>query len=248
MNCFMVPVRVGLVVVPMIAMSLVGCRPPQSGPGQSGNADPIASAINNVEDSKEKPYLEASRGILAALVQRDYSRFFDHFSPVAFQDCNLNQFTSGDDPNTGQTINQKINGLNRDEFLQKMSAFEASLGKPWLLNHVYVQTIDPAELAGKSDAMANMFNIGNMSTAIPNEIRRASLRAQINCQLPAELVEALAAELKVPVADIQAGKFPDDFDLDEVGGMYFSFKFVLIEENGQLKIGYFEFLPPSILD
>ena len=29
---------------------------------------------------------------------------------------------------------------------------------------------------------------------------------------------------------------------------YFNLKVVLVEEGGQLKVGYFEFLPPSIMD
>ena len=31
-------------------------------------------------------------------------------------------------------------------------------------------------------------------------------------------------------------------------GLYFNLKFVLVEDFGQLKVGYFEFMPPSMLD
>ena len=34
----------------------------------------------------------------------------------------------------------------------------------------------------------------------------------------------------------------EDFD------PYFNLKVVLVEEGGQLKVGYFEFLPPSMMD
>ena len=37
-------------------------------------------------------------------------------------------------------------------------------------------------------------------------------------------------------------KKEEDFD------PYLNLKVVLVEEGGQLKIGYFEFLPPSMLD
>ena len=37
-------------------------------------------------------------------------------------------------------------------------------------------------------------------------------------------------------------KKSEDFD------PYFNLKVVLVEEGGQLKIGYFEFLPPSMMD
>ena len=41
---------------------------------------------------------------------------------------------------------------------------------------------------------------------------------------------------------VEALKKDEDFD------PYLNLKVVLVEEGGQLKIGYFEFLPPSMLD
>jgi hypothetical protein len=39
-----------------------------------------------------------------------------------------------------------------------------------------------------------------------------------------------------------------DFNKSGDFDAYFNLKIVLVEEGGQFKIGYFEFLPPSIWD
>jgi hypothetical protein len=226
--------------------AFVGCKPPQGVNGPSG--DPIADAIRDVEEAGEKPYLEASRAILKSLEQRDYSKFYDSFSPLAFQGCDSGQFAPRDDNPTSPATTKKLNGLTRDEFLQQMAQMESILGIPWRLDSVYVQTIDKEELAGRADALTNAFNIGAISSEIPAEIRRASLRAQIKIQLPEEAAQTIAQELKIPIEDVRAGKIPEN-DVDHLDEWpYLTFKYVLIEDQGQLKIGYFEFLPPSMLD
>jgi len=52
-------------------------------------------------------------------------------------------------------------------------------------------------------------------------------------------IERVAATEGTTVEELK--KSPD-FD------PYFNIKVVLVEENGQLKVGYFEFLPPSMMD
>jgi hypothetical protein len=89
------------------------------------------------------------------------------------------------------------------------------------------------------DALDSMFAIGNMPESVPADIRRASLRGKVLTQLsPAEL-EKVAKEHGTTVADLQKNS---DFET------YFTIKVVLVEEGGELKVGYFEFLPPSMLD
>jgi hypothetical protein len=41
---------------------------------------------------------------------------------------------------------------------------------------------------------------------------------------------------------------PPAFCPKEDRGTYLNVKFVLVKEEGQLKVGYFEFMPPSMLD
>jgi hypothetical protein len=88
-------------------------------------------------------------------------------------------------------------------------------------------------------AMDSMFAIGAMPDSIPAEIRRASLRGQIHTELSSEELEKVAQEQGISVEKL---KKEEDFD------PYLNLKVVLVEEDGELKVGYFEFLPPSIMD
>jgi len=40
----------------------------------------------------------------------------------------------------------------------------------------------------------------------------------------------------------------DELKKDENFDPYFNLKIILVEEDGQLEVGYFEFLPPSMMD
>src|ERR1043166_5941303 len=88
-------------------------------------------------------------------------------------------------------------------------------------------------------AMDSMFAIGAMPDWIPANIRRASLRGQIHTELSPQEVQKVAQQQGISAEQLQK---EDDFD------PYLNLKVVLVEEGGQLKIGYFEFLPPSMLD
>jgi hypothetical protein len=65
------------------------------------------------------------------------------------------------------------------------------------------------------------------------------LRGQVHTELSAQELEKVAATEGISVEEL---KKSDNFD------PYFNLKVVLVEEGGQLKVGYFEFLPPSIMD
>ena len=68
---------------------------------------------------------------------------------------------------------------------------------------------------------------------------RASLHGQIVTEFdPAEL-KRLAEQYNMT---------PDEIKSDEEMQPYFNIKYVLVEEEGKLKVGYFEFRPPSIWD
>jgi hypothetical protein len=108
---------------------------------------------------------------------------------------------------------------------------------------LHVFSTDPDVLSRRSQeklgAMDSMFAIGAMPDSIPADIRRASLRGQIHTELSPEELEKVANEQGISVEELQKN---EDFD------PYFNLKLVLVEEDGQLKVGYFEFLPPSIMD
>jgi len=71
------------------------------------------------------------------------------------------------------------------------------------------------------------------------QVRRASLRGQIHTELSAPELAKVAQQEGISVEEL---KKEEDFD------PYLNLKVVLVEEGGQLKVGYFEFLPPSMLD
>lgn len=73
----------------------------------------------------------------------------------------------------------------------------------------------------------------------PADIRKASLRGQIHTELSPQELQNVAQRERISVEQL---KKTAEFD------PYFNLKVVLVEEAGQLKIGYFEFLPPSIWD
>jgi hypothetical protein len=85
----------------------------------------------------------------------------------------------------------------------------------------------------------SMFAIGAMPEWIPADIRKASLRGQIHTELSPQELQNVAQREGISVEELKKN-----------GGLdpYFNIKVVLVEEGGQLKIGYFEFLPPSIWD
>ena len=108
---------------------------------------------------------------------------------------------------------------------------------------LHLFSTDPEVLNRRSKeqfgAMDSMFAIGAMPEWIPADIRRASLRGQIHTELSPQELEKVAATEGISVEEL---KKCEDFD------PYFNLKIVLVDEAGQLKIGYFEFLPPSMLD
>jgi hypothetical protein len=87
--------------------------------------------------------------------------------------------------------------------------------------------------------MDSMFAIGAMPDWIPADIRRASLRGQIHTELSPQELQSVAQTQGISV---EALKKDENFD------PYLNLKVVLVEEDGQLRVGYFEFLPPSMMD
>jgi hypothetical protein len=129
------------------------------------------------------------------------------------------------------------------EFEQLMAQTEQKFGQPLAPLDLHVHSSDPKILSGAKaqglDAIDTMFAIGNMPASIPAAIRKTSLRAKIKVSLSAEDLAKTAKAYEVSVEELQ--KDPDFQP-------YFSLKLVLVDEAGQLKVGYFEFLPPSMMD
>ncbi|HMP79586.1 MAG TPA: hypothetical protein PKD54_09055 [Pirellulaceae bacterium] len=234
------------VIATMLIVGTFGCLRNSSASRNRGH-DPFREAIEEMEDPRERPYIEASRPILEALVKRDYRRFYDLMSPYALQAIDPRQFGPLDDDQP-RSARQPLVNVTLEQFLQNMADMEQRLGVPIDLSGLYVQSIDPDELAGRGDRMDVLFNIGFMSKEIPFDIRRASVRAKLYTQLPDDEIRKIAQELGVSEERVRARDIPDNGLYDSDEWPYLNLKFVLVEENKQLRIGYFEFLPPSLFD
>src|SRR5437867_7475919 len=106
-----------------------------------------------------------------------------------------------------------------------------------------VFSADPVGLSRRSKeqfgAMDSRCALGALRDWIPANIRRASLRGQIHTELSPQELEKVAQQQGISVEEL---KKDEDFD------PYLNLKVVLVEEGGQFRVGYFEFLPPSIMD
>jgi hypothetical protein len=209
--------------------------------------DPFAAAAVDAEPG-DKPFLEPARPFLTAVAKRDYAGVYGLLSSHARAKSRPDQFVPSDDPQAPQT-SAPIENLTQEQFIEWMQKMEQKLGVPRSINLVYVDSVDPEVLSGQGDRLMSLFAIGGMPEEIPAAIRKASIRASISCELKDEAVKQIAADLNISEDQVRSGKWPDNdkgYDPDE--RPYLNVKFVLVEEEGQLKVGYFEFMPPSMLD
>jgi len=190
----------------------------------------------------ERKYLLAARPFFIAIANRKYADAYALLSSHARARMSFNQFTPADDQAIFQQYeSQPYMNVTAAQFAYLMQYVEAAHGAPRAPKTLYVFSGDLDVLNRRSKeqfgAMDSMFAIGAMPDWIPANIRRASLRGQIHTELSPQEVEKVAQEHGISVEELKK-----DFD------PYLNLKLVLVEEGGQLMVGYFEFLPPSILD
>jgi len=156
----------------------------------------------------------------------------------------FNQFTPAEEQATFQQYESNpYANVTAEQFAYLMQYVEAARGTPRAPKMLSVFSTDPDVLNRRSKeqfgAMDSMFAIGAMPDWIPADIRRASLRGQIHTELSPQELQRVAQTEGISVEEM---KKSEDFD------PYFNLKVVLVEEDGQLRVGYFEFLPPSMMD
>lgn len=233
----------------IFALVTSGCNSQSAPTGGSAptSDDPFAAALSEAEP-EARPYLEASKPILAKIAARDWAGFYDTLSSHAKARMNSQQFVPVQDSSQPSPPGEIIENPTLDQFLGLIGRMEQTLQRPLGIIHVYVESTDPEVLAGRGEQIDVMLAIGGMPSDIPAEIRKAAVRAQVQCQLPDESIKQIATELNIPEEQVRAMKLPEDAPYDTDDWPYLNFKCVLVEEQGQLRVGYFEFLPPSILD
>jgi hypothetical protein len=198
------------------------------------------------EDVKpnERKYVLAAKPFFIAVANRKYADAYALLSSHARARMSLDQFKPAEqNSDSQQNESYAFDNVTAEQFAYLMQYVEAAHGAPRAPKMLHVFSTDPDVLNRRSKeqfgAMDSMFAIGAMPDWIPADIRRASLRGQIHTELSAEELEKVAATEGTSVEELKKSA---DFD------PYFNLKVVLVEEGGQLKIGYFEFLPPSIWD
>jgi hypothetical protein len=233
-----------LIMAILLPTVLIGCGKKT----QDGKEKTAQKSEDDFLDRHAKPderkYLLAAKPFFIAIANRKYADAYTVLSSHAKARMSFNQFTPAEEQATFQQIesNPYMN-VTAEQFAYLMQYVEATLGAPRAPKMLSVFSTDPDVLNRRSKeqfgAMDSMFAIGAMPDWIPANIRRASLRGQIHTELSPQELQKVAQQEGISVEEL---KKEEDFD------PYLNLKVVLVEEGGQLKIGYFEFLPPSMLD
>jgi hypothetical protein len=215
---------------------------------QEGEKKTVRKNEDDFLDTDAKPddrkYLLAAKPFFLAVANQKYADAYALLSSHARARMFLNQFTRAQqDSDSQQNGSYAFDNVTAEQFAYLMQYVEAAHGAPRAPKVLHVFSTDPDILNRRSreqfGAMDSMFAIGAMPDWIPANVRRASLRGQIHTELSPQELERVAATEGISVEQL---KKSEDFD------PYFNLKIVLVEEGGQLKIGYFEFLPPSVMD
>jgi len=193
---------------------------------------------------EERKYLLAAKPFFIAVANRKYTDAYALLSRYAIARMSLDQFKPAQqDSDSQQSQSYAFDNVTAEQFAYLMQYVEAAHGTPRAPKMLAVFSTDPDVLNRRSNeqfgAMDSMFAIGAMPEWISADIRRASLRGQIHTELSPQKVEKVAATEGISVEQLKKSA---DFD------PYFNLKVVLVEEGGELKVGYFEFLPPSMMD
>jgi hypothetical protein len=194
--------------------------------------------------AEEKPYYDAGKPFYEAIAAADYSKAYGMLSSHAKAQMTLFQFKPGDDDSSAERHQkQKYENVSAAKFSELMAHVEKDLGRPKTLGDLDVFSTDEAVLTRSSKeqlgALDSMFAIGAMPNSIPMTIRKASLRGQVVIELSDEQLAEAAKDNGMSVEELKSN---EDFK------PYFNLKVVLVEEEGKLRVGYFEFMPPSMLD
>jgi hypothetical protein len=228
----------------LLPLLLIGCGKQ----GQDGQKKSVQKSEDDFLDKDAKPderqYLLGAKPFFIAVANRKYADAYALLSSHARAQMSLDQFKPAQqDPNSQQNQSYAFDNVTAEQFAYLMQYVEAAHGAPRAPKMLHVFSTDPDVLNRRSKeqfgAMDSMFAIGAMPDWIPADIRRASLRGQIHTELSPQELEKVAATEGITVDEL---KKSEDFD------PYFNLKIVLVDEGGQLKLGYFEFLPPSMLD
>jgi hypothetical protein len=216
--------------------------------GQAGEKKTVQKGADDFLDKNAKPeerkYLLAAKPFFIAVANRKYADAYALLSRYAIARMSLEQFKPSEQASDAQQNQAYVfDNVTAEQFAYLMQYVEAAHGAPRAVEMLHVFSTDADVLNRRSKeqfgAVNSMFAIGAMPEWIPADIRKASLRGQIHTELSPQELQNVAQREGISVEELKKN-----------GGLdpYFNVKVVLVEEGSQLKIGYFEFLPPSIWD
>lgn len=212
---------------------------------ERGAQDPPAKGeddflqIDEETTGEERGYLQAAKPFAVALAAGKYQEAYELLSGHAKARMWEHQFVPPDDADAGSENAAPLENASADQFAQQMQKVSERYGPPRSVGRLYVQSTEREVLEGRGEPLDVMLAIGNMPKEIPAEIRRASLRGQIVTRFTPEELKRVAEQVGVTTKEIEQ---------DDEYQPYYNFKLVLVQEGEKLKVGYFELMPPSILD
>jgi hypothetical protein len=190
--------------------------------------------------SEEHHYLEAGGRFAMAMATGRYEDAYDFLSSHAKQRMSRNQFEHPDDDAAAEANERNpLRDVSRETFVQAARWALRDHGPPKSISNYYVESVDPEVLSGRGHPLEVVFAIGAMPDSVPTDIRRASLRATIRMGYNPGQLEEWAADLEMK---------PEELMDDEEYFPHYTLKYVLVEEDNELKVGYFVLLPPSLFD
>lgn len=235
-----------LLPVFLTVLLVAGCGKQAAKPSQPQANSSVIKDFVQADDvtPEENRCLAVGRSFVTALAGRQYADAYALLSGAAKSRMSPNQFTPAkDDAEHQARETASETNVTADGFTRLMAAAETAYGQPAKPADLHVYSSDPNILSGIAkedmDKLDIMFAIGNMPAAAHPDTRKASLRGQIDTQLTdAQLAEEAARQ----------GTTADALKKDPDFRTYFNLKLVIVEDGGQLKVGYFELMPPSMLD
>jgi hypothetical protein len=237
-------VSIGLFVMTLV-LPLVGCGDAGRGGAATGNpsAAPTADSFLQIDADTtpdERRYLEAAKPFMLALAAGDANAAYGELSSHARARMSANQFNPAEEDAAYEKNEAKPHlNVSAELFPYLLKATFDRYGQPREAESLYVESTDPQVLAGAGDRLDVLFAIGAIPATVPVGVRKASLRGRINTRM----TDAQMAELIK-----ETGMTRQEIEQDPDMTPYFNVKLVLVEEDGKLRVGYFELMPPSILD
>ncbi len=227
---------------------LPGCQPAAT-PGVDDDAESDSSVASSYDEfleideetsPQEIEYLLAAKEFYVAVAEGEFGRAYDLLSQHATQNVHPYQFGISEEAGDRRVTDPgRLEHITKDEFVSQLQKLQARFGPTRDVTSLYVFETEADVLSGKGDRISVMFAIGMMPNSVPAEIRKAGIRGEIRCHFSPEDLEQAVRETGLSAEELQS---------DEGIYPYFNLKTVLVAEQGGFKVGYFEFLPPSILD